>query len=166
MTFTSNSGQLAASGRDVVVTDLDYCCGRLSDELDQMAGSRLLLTGGAGFLGYYLVQVLLEWNRRVPSARAVDLTVLDNYARGIPDWLGTIDAGRLRLCTHDVRKPIPADLGAFDFCIHGASIASPTFYRQNPIATMDANVMGLRLLLDTAREQQASGREVTGFLFF
>ena len=39
-----------------------------------------------------------------------------------------------------------------DFLIHAASIASPTFYRQYPIETMDANVIGLRRLLDQARE--------------
>ena len=36
----------------------------------------------------------------------------------------------------------------FDFIIHAASIASPTYYRRYPIETMDANVIGLRNLLD------------------
>ncbi|RWX46997.1 hypothetical protein VT99_11883, partial [Candidatus Electrothrix marina] len=37
---------------DVVVSDLDYICSHLQDELIQMSGKRLLITGGAGFLGY------------------------------------------------------------------------------------------------------------------
>jgi len=48
-----------------------------------------------------------------------------------------------------------------DFIIHAASIASPIFYRKHPIETMDANVMGLRHLLDAAM-----ARPVESFLFF
>jgi dTDP-glucose 4,6-dehydratase/UDP-glucuronate decarboxylase len=38
----------------------------------------------------------------------------------------------------------------YDFIIHAASIASPMYYRQHPLETMDANVLGLRNLLDHA----------------
>jgi UDP-glucuronate decarboxylase len=154
------------AGADVVAADLDYCCVQLSAEFERLSGSRVLLTGGGGFLGYYLVQTLLEWNRRVPRLDGIELTVIDNYLRGVPDWLNVIQDDRLRMSAHDVRTPVPADLGEFDYYIHGASIASPTFYRQHPIATMDANVTGLRLLLERACNQQEKGRPVVGFLFF
>jgi UDP-glucuronate decarboxylase len=63
-------------------------------------------------------------------------------------------------------NPVPPEAGPFDYVIHAASIASPTFYRQYPIETMDANVNGLRHLLDQARRQAASVSPVAGFLFF
>jgi nucleoside-diphosphate-sugar epimerase len=56
-------------------------------------------------------------------------------------------------------------MGDFQFIIHAASIASPTYYRRDPIATMDANVNGLRFLLDYSRAQADRGRPVEGFLF-
>ena len=39
--------------------DLDYVCENLRGEFSKMAGRRVLMTGGAGFLGYYMVQSLL-----------------------------------------------------------------------------------------------------------
>jgi len=50
--------------------------------------------------------------------------------------------------------------------IHAAGIASPTYYRKYPIETMDANVTGLRALLEYARRRPRSARPVEGFLFF
>jgi UDP-glucuronate decarboxylase len=150
----------------VLSGDLESCCHRLSGELATMAGRQVLITGGAGFLGYYLVQTLLEWNRRASSADQIAVTVVDNYIRGVPDWLGRLRDQRLRLATHDITTPLPDDLGDFDYLLHAASIASPTFYRQHPIATMDANVTGLRLLLERARWQQERRHPLTGFLFF
>jgi UDP-glucuronate decarboxylase len=132
-----------------------------------MNGRRVLLTGGAGFLGYYLVQTLLEWNRRAATpASRITLTVVDNYIRGVPLWLGALRDETLRLMTHDITQPLPDEVGDFDYFIHAASIASPTFYRQHPIATMDANVTGLRLLLAHAKRQQERGDSPSGFLFF
>jgi nucleoside-diphosphate-sugar epimerase len=151
----------------VLADDLDYCCAQLRSEFETMAAGRLLLTGGAGFLGYYLIQTVLEWNRRVPAPARIALTVLDNYMRGVPMWLQSVAADpALRLVEHDVRTPLPDGCDEFDYVIHAASIASPTFYRQHPIETMDANVNGLRLLLDRSVQLGDAGQGVSGFLFF
>ena len=157
---------LVRNARDIVAADLDFCCTATSEELARMAGARVLLTGGAGFLGYYLVQTLLEWNRRAAPRERIALTVVDNYVRGVPGWLGDLSDEKLRLVQHDVTQPLPEDCAEFDYVIHAASIASPTFYRRHPIATMDANVNGLRLLLERSRQLHDAGRPVRGFLFF
>jgi UDP-glucuronate decarboxylase len=104
----------------IVREDLDYICGHLADDFQAMGRGRLLITGGGGFLGYYLVQSVLHWNARVHTDQ------------------------RIRI-------------------IHGASIASPIFYRKYPLQTIDANVLGLRHMLDFAAEQ---GSGVEGMLFF
>jgi len=62
--------------------------------------------------------------------------------------------------------PLPPDIPDVAYVMHAASIASPTYYRKHPIETMDANVHGLRLLLDYARDRQAQRRPINGLLFF
>jgi UDP-glucuronate decarboxylase len=150
---------------EVVQTDLDDICARLADEFGVMAGKRLLIVGGAGFLGYYLVQSIVHYNRT--AEKPIDLTVFDSYVRGVPSWLSELEGtANLTIATHDVTHPVPASLGAVQFIIHAASIASPKFYRLHPIETMDANVNGLRNLLEYARVQQTSANPVEGFLFY
>src|SRR4051812_4357567 len=46
---------------EIVRNDLEYITNNLSAEFARMAGRRLLIVGGAGFLGYYLVQSILHW---------------------------------------------------------------------------------------------------------
>lgn len=151
---------------DVVVGDLEGVTERLDDELTQLAGRRLLITGGAGFLGYYLVQAPLAWNG-LGRGEPIEVTVFDNYSRGIPDWLEVLRRDpNLELLRHDVTTPLPMDMPGFDYVMHAASIASPTFYRRHPIETMDANVHGLRQLLAWSVEQATSGKPLSGFLFF
>jgi len=154
------------SAAEIVAEDLGAVVGDLSDELQQLAGKRLLLTGGAGFLGYYLVQAVLRANQDT-AREPTSLTVFDNYVRGGPAWLeGLAGNEHLTLREHDIREPLPADMDDFEYVIHAAGIASPTYYRQHPIETMDANVNGLRSLLDWAVGQGERGRPVEGFLFF
>jgi nucleoside-diphosphate-sugar epimerase len=150
---------------DVVKADLEYICDSLTEEFDRLAGSKLLITGGAGFLGYYLVQTVLHWNAKMGGN--IRLTVFDNYMRGVPDWLIELQRDRnLELVEHDITHPLPEDMDDFSYLIHAASIASPTYYRLHPIETMDANVKGLRFLLEYCREQREKGKPVEGFLFF
>lgn len=145
--------------------DLDYICERLEPEFGEMSGHRLLVTGGAGFLGYYLVQSVVHHNRR--GAAPIELTVYDNYIRGIPAWLEALEGTpHLELVRHDIRDPLPDPMPDFDYIVHAAGIASPIYYRQHPIETMDANIGGLRQLLDYARRRGDAGRPLRGFIFY
>lgn len=153
--------------RQLLDEDLDAICTDLSAEFGKMSGGRLLITGGGGFLGYYLVQSVLHWNETRASDGKIDLVVYDNYARGVPAWLEA-QRGRPHLELHrqDMIEPLPSDIGAFDYIIHAAGIASPIFYRAQPLKCIDANINGLRNLLDYAVKQRDKGRPLSGFLFY
>src|SRR6266849_6148175 len=136
-------GATLTPAQQVVTRDLEYMSEALADELPRLAGKHLLVTGGAGFLGYYLVQLALHWNRR-SGARPIGVTVYDNYVRGMAGWLKELSRDlALTLVRHDMTAPLPEEMGDFQYIIHAASIASPTYYRKYPIETMDANVNGL-----------------------
>lgn len=151
----------------VVREDLRDVCGRACEELETLAGERVLIAGGAGFLGYYLVRSLATWNASGRASAPVDVIVLDNFARGVPPWLARLNEdGAVTLLEHDVTEPLPGELGPLAYVLHAASIASPIYYRKHPIETMDANVGGLRNLLEAARRQQESGEPLRGILFF
>ena len=157
---------MSATAAEIVAEDLDAIVGDLSDEFERLAGKRVLLTGGAGFLGYYLVQAVLRANRQPATSRS-RLTVFDNYVRGVPAWLEELAGNeQLTLVEHDIRTPLPPDMADFEFIVHAAWIASPIYYRKHPIETMDANVNGLRSLLDCRCGQAERGHPVEGFLFF
>lgn len=152
---------------ELLEKDLGRVAGALADEFGAMGGANLLITGGAGFLGYYLVQSVLHWNDRHAGGRPIHVTVVDNYQRGAPEWLLALRGRRdLALVEHDIRRPLAAGLPAFHYIIHAAGIASPTYYRQYPLETMDTNIDGLRHLLDYARARKGSPEPVRGFLFY
>jgi UDP-glucuronate decarboxylase len=154
------------SSDEVVAQDLDSICSRLSEEFGRMAGSELLITGGAGFLGYYFVHAIHNHNRNSRQHDWISLTVFDNYIRGIPRWTKELDGEcGVRFLPYDLALPLPEDMGDFEYIIHAASIASPNYYRQRPIETMDSNVNGLRALLDHFYRRQLAGKPVGGFVF-
>ena len=155
------------SPTEIVEADLGQLTDQLRNELPALSGCSVLIAGGAGFLGYYLVQAPLYWNSRNPSAAPIRVTVLDNFIRGVPGWLTALSHDpNLRVLEHDITQPLPDDFGDHEYLIHGASIASPTYYRKYPIETMDANVNGLRHVLDYSLRQRQSGRKVEGVLFY
>lgn len=151
----------------VIQSDLDAICAGLASELQQIAGKKLLIVGGAGFLGYYLVQTITHFNKSADDAGKIELTVFDNFIRGVPDWLSALDQPSvLTLQKHDIIDPLPDPMPDFDYIIHAASIASPIYYRKFPIETMDANVNGLRNILDYAKQRADDGKPLAGMLYY
>ena len=155
------------AAEEVLGADLAHLHGQLQEELRLLAGHRLLITGGAGFLGYYLVQTITHWNRDAAAADRVDLTVWDNFFRGVPAWLARLEGTPgLRIGRVNLIEPLPGDVEPFDWVIHAAGIASPSIYRKHPLETIDANINGLRNLLEWGRRQADGGRPLRGFLFY
>ena len=140
-----------ARSTPIIRDDVDAIVDELGTELAAaLGGSDVLVTGGGGFLCSYLVDVLVTVNDR-GLGLPIHVTALDNHSTGLPERLehlaGRPDVTRL---THDVTQPYPPDRPAPDWVVHGASIASPVFYRRFPLETLDANVSGTRRVLEAA----------------
>lgn len=140
----------------VVVRDLEEIAERSAAALARLAGASILVAGGEGFLPSYLVDTLLHAN---------DAGIDPPYHVISVDNRSTADPARLAhrggrpdftLIEHDITKPLELD-SPVDYIVHGASIASPTWYRTHPLETIDVNVTGTRRLLDLALEKAVSG---------
>lgn len=162
------NGETAVVGSDELrELDLGLIMAQVGDDFDRMSGKKLLITGGGGFLGYYLVQAPLFWNEKNADKPPIDVTVYDNFMRGCPDWLIALETdGNLTLVRHDITDPLPSDMPEFSFIIHAAGIASPIYYRRFPIKCMDANINGLRNLLDYSVAAKNFDAPVEAFMFY
>jgi dTDP-glucose 4,6-dehydratase/UDP-glucuronate decarboxylase len=127
---------------------------------NRFSDKTILLTGGGGFLGMYFTYYFLALNDLKIIDKPCKLYIVENFIRGVPSWFDLIkNREDVVIIEKDINKPL--DLPKSDFIIHAATIASPTYYRLHPIETMDANVIGLRNLLDFVKENPCES-----FLFF
>lgn len=149
--------------KKIVQQDLARIFDALTEtEKSRFEGGTVLLTGGAGFLGFYFINFLAHYKDELGIKKII---CLDNFKVGFPKWLkGLSDEGKVELHKFDViTDDIAGVSGAenADYIYHMASIASPVFYRTYPIETLDANIWGLRRLLDFYAEKQ-----IRGLVFF
>jgi dTDP-glucose 4,6-dehydratase/UDP-glucuronate decarboxylase len=154
------------NAEDVVENDIQDIFRRCNEELNQLSGNTVLFTGGGGFLGYLFLHTLTKVGYK-DGRDPIELVVYDNFRRGCPEWLKRLaQERRINLLEHDVSQPLPENKPAFEYIIHAASIASPTYYRAFPIQTIDTHLSGVRQLLDYSRQRAESGNAIKGMLFF
>lgn len=106
---------------------------------------RILVTGGAGFLGSHLIDRLMEAGH--------DVICLDNFytghKRNIAQWLNHPNFDLIR---HDITDPIRLEV---DQIYHLACPASPIHYQYNPVKTIKTNVTGTLHMLGLAKRVKA-----------
>jgi len=107
---------------------------------------RVVLTGGAGFIGSHLVDRLL--------AEGAHVLCLDTLLTGRRENLRHIDDPRFEFRQHDVTTHIDVD-GPVDYVLHFASAASPVDYLAHPIKTLKAGALGTWVTLGLARAKGA-----------
>ena len=147
----------------IVQQDLERIySGLTQQERSKFQDSTILFTGGAGFLGYYFINFLTHYKQELGIKKVI---CLDNFQVGYPSWLKALgEAGSVELHKFNVITDDIADVpgaGEADYIYHMASIASPVFYRTYPIETLDANIWGLRRLLDFYMH-----KDIKGLAFF
>jgi len=148
----------------IMEEDLNYIHSIIGPK-ERFIDATVLITGCAGFLGFYLTQYLVRFSSLLGIKKVIGL---DNFMLEQPKWLENLKeefSSILYVYKFDISKDkidSVLDADKARFVIHGASIASPTFYRKYPIETIDANIWGLRHLLDFYR----LSKNLEGFLFF
>jgi len=122
-----------------------------------MKGSRVLVTGGAGFLGSHLCDRLV--------LEGAEVLCLDNFFTGSKrNILHLMGNSSFELIRHDLVEPIFLEV---DQIYNLASPASPVHYQYNPVKTVKTNVMGAINMLGLAKRVkarilQASTSEIYG----
>jgi len=110
-----------------------------------VASQRILVTGGAGFIGSHLCRRLL--------AAGHEVLIVDNYYSGtrgnITDLVGE---PRLEVIRHDVTFPLYVEV---DQIYHLACPASPIFYQRDPVQTTKTSVHGSINMLGLAKRTRA-----------
>jgi UDP-glucuronate decarboxylase len=124
---------------------------------ERLAHMKVLVTGGAGFIGSYICETLLQEKHEV--------VCLDNYFTGSKKNIyHLLDFRNFEVLRHDIINPIDVEA---DQIYNLACPASPVFYQFNPVRTIQANVLGVTNVLELAKRTkarilQASTSEVYG----
>jgi UDP-glucuronate decarboxylase len=119
----------------------------LGDVSKSIEGKNVLVTGGAGFLGSWICEVLVGQGAKV--------ICLDNLVSGLKSNISSMmDRDNFKFIQHDITQPIFFD-EPLDIVMHLASRASPFEFEIYPIQILKANTLGIWVALGIAKKHSA-----------
>jgi UDP-glucuronate decarboxylase len=108
----------------------------------------VVVTGGAGFLGSWICDVLVKQGARV--------VCIDNLSSGLESNIfHLLNEENFKFIRHDISEPINLDEKKIDLIMHLASRASPLEFDKYPIEIIRANTLGTMNMLELARKYNA-----------
>ena len=121
---------------------------KLNSLNNNFSGKKILLTGAAGFLGVNFINFFNYLNNTNFLNKPCTLISYDIFKKSLPNWFNELinTNNNINIINKDIT--IEKNFPEVDYIIHAASIASPSYYRKYPLETIDANVNGIRNILD------------------
>ena len=137
----------------IINEDIELIKKEFDKDLQTLRGKKILITGGNGSMASYLVDIFYDYD--------CTLMILNKNPTTEDSRLGHLrgEAG-VFFVEQDVGKPFEIPSG-IDIIIHAASRANPTSFLKDPLDTIDANINGVRTLLEYAKDNP-----VENFIFF
>jgi len=134
----------------IVEEDIRSVLAECEQELEALSGKTLLLTGGSGFVGSYLVESIIAYNRNPkngPCRLLLPTRSLVATKKKWPYFFGINDLVWFEWDGHDLVPPAEH----CDYLIHAASPADPASFMHSPMQTMEDIANGTSAVLHYAR---------------
>lgn len=148
---------------DVVAQDIFEIAERLEGPLKKLEGKEVLISGACGFLGSWFI-ALFDYLNTVKFTKPCTVYGIDSFIAADKDKLNSIvkiKSDSILFRKDDISQLTFDESESVDYIIHAAGIASPVYYRQFPIETIDGMVLGLSNLLKFSVKHP-----VQSFLYF
>ncbi len=132
--------------REIIKKDLNLIIKNLKDVTFE--NLTVLVTGGAGFLGSWICDVLIR--------KGVRILCVDNLSSGLVSNIShLIGTANFIFIKHDISNPLNLDAKKISIILHLASRASPLEFNKYPIEIIRANTLGTMNMLEIARRSDA-----------
>lgn len=132
----------------------DVCAVASMIEVQELADASVLISGGTGMIGSFLVDALLYADKHYQANTQVYI-LGRNEEKARARFADYADCPQFHFIKQDINEKVvgnPALPAKIDYVIHAASNTHPVAYASDPIGTITANVFGTQYLLDYAKE--------------
>lgn len=146
----------------MIDSDLNFILNSLNN-WEKFAGKTILVTGANGFLPAYMIETLINLNENfLKNSPCKIIALVKNSEHAKIRFSNYLNDKNFSLLIQDVSSKINLNKNInINFIIHAASLASPKFYNDDPLAVALPNILGTINTLDLAKEN-----ELDGYLYF
>ncbi|MCL4435516.1 MAG: GDP-mannose 4,6-dehydratase [Thaumarchaeota archaeon] len=114
----------------------------------EFQGKKVLITGGAGFIGSWITDLLV--------INKAEVTIIDDFSTGLSENIDhLVGKPNLKLIKKDITKISLKEVGEHDLILNLASRPTPDDYQLNPLQTLRISSIGTEVVLEAARKYDA-----------